>query len=375
LLSGSSTSPILGSGASTTPILGNENDSTEGAVLSRADLRKMIDNVSDEFKHRIVIVKRMEDRYRVLEKCGAGGFAVVYLVARHDDPAQTCAVKVVKLNSTPVYLRHGLAITRDFNLSGIALSMNHRNISSYLEFMVDESRPCAMASILPVMLPLRGADLFEWLAERQNNVTSAQASSPWISENEVAIVTKQIASGLAYIHSWTPHIVHRDVKPENLRWTTDRPDADLKLLDFGLVYVGGTVDELRGRRIGTTAYSSPEVLTGCLDGPPSPLNDMYSFGVILYLLLSAHFPWEEGSDRMGDLDTSSDPWPSVSANAIALVRQLLNPIQSERPTASTILESSWFKEADAGRLKKVAVSVPSNCADSLRFVSHMSNML
>merc|ERR1711988_1367481 len=103
---------------------------------------------------------------------------------------------------------------------------------------------------------MRGPDLFEWLTTQQGNSSSGLVSGSWICEPQAANISKQVASGLAYIHGRTPYLVHRDVKPENLRWSANpsaHPDADLKLLDFGLVYIGGSIDELQGRRIGTAA--------------------------------------------------------------------------------------------------------------------------
>merc|ERR1740130_1815033 len=166
----------------------------------------------------------MDCRYRRLEKMGAGGFAEVYLAARHDDPDKVCAVKVVKPNTSPAYLRHALSCTRDMCLSGIALSLNHRNVIQYLEFVVDESCLCATAAIHPVSIPLYGPDLFEWLSTRRDVASSDMSVGPWISEHDAARIAKQVASGLAYIHGWNPYIVHRDVKPENLRWVSQHPE-------------------------------------------------------------------------------------------------------------------------------------------------------
>src|SRR5205823_11730538 len=94
-------------------------------------------------------------------------------------------------------------------------------------------------------------------------------------------VTRQIASGLSEAHRLG--IVHRDVKPSNVLLVPEGVDEVVKLLDFGVVAVehGEGASKLTGtgRIIGTPMYMAPEQL---IEGPASPLADLYSLGVVLY---------------------------------------------------------------------------------------------
>lgn len=109
------------------------------------------------------------------------------------------------------------------------------------------------------------------------------------SEAEVAIITRQILSAVAYAHD--NKIIHRDIKPENI--LIDSNELHVLVIDWGL---SKDLTELRSlrQRIGTVDYASPEVLKG---EPYDFKTDVWSCGVIIYILLSGETPFPGSSTR------------------------------------------------------------------------------
>lgn len=105
-----------------------------------------------------------------------------------------------------------------------------------------------------------------------------------LSEKEAAIIMKKLLSAINHMHS--TGVVHRDIKPENILLSDKSPDAELKLVDFGLSKKFSK-NEILQTMVGTPLYVSPEVLTGSYD----KACDLWSAGVILYILLVGYHPF------------------------------------------------------------------------------------
>lgn len=157
----------------------------------------------------------------------------------------------------------------------------------------------------------------------------------------------QILLALNHIHAC--NITHRDLKPENIQVDED---WNIKILDFGLgnYYNMKALTEV----VGTPYYVAPEVLTG----EYSKECDMWSFGVILYLLITGRTPFNgsnpqellenvlEATYRMED-----DDWKEFSQNAKDIVSRLLIKDPSKRLTAQEALKHPWFDNRfDYGKL-------------------------
>lgn len=102
------------------------------------------------------------------------------------------------------------------------------------------------------------------------------------SEVEAASVVRQIANGLSALHK--ANIIHRDLKPENCLFLDGDKNSPLKIMDFGLSSVEEFTDPVVGL-FGSIDYVSPEALS---QGSISAKSDMWSLGVILYILLSGY---------------------------------------------------------------------------------------
>jgi len=173
-------------------------------------------------------------------------------------------------------------------------------------------------------------------------------------EKGAAKVMRQILLAVNHLHE--NGICHRDLKPENFLFATKEKGADLKLIDFGLANkFGSKFDTRMNTVVGTPYYIAPEVLTGQYGFQ----CDIWSVGVIMYMLLSGKPPFEgRSSNEIFKKILTNGPkfkarvWDEVSAEAKQLITVMLSRVPTSRPTASDILKSHWFYST-AGAVIKV----------------------
>jgi calcium-dependent protein kinase len=164
------------------------------------------------------------------------------------------------------------------------------------------------------------------------------------SEAEAAKFFRQMVEMVAHCHNLG--VMHRDIKPENFLLNSQTDDTDLVACDFGLGTFFRPGDEFNVL-VGSPYYVAPEVLRRRY----SSEADIWSLGVVLYILLCGLPPFWGSSDKeifmsilKGNLDFSSAPWPSISDEAKNLVRSLLTLDPSKRPTIGEMLSHPWLKE-------------------------------
>eukprot|EP00803_Ostreobium_quekettii_P009919 evm.model.scf_2513EXC.1 EVM.evm.TU.scf_2513EXC.1 scf_2513EXC:242-4351(+) len=163
------------------------------------------------------------------------------------------------------------------------------------------------------------------------------------SEKKAANTFRKMVDVVRHCHELG--VMHRDLKPENFLLTNKQADAELKLTDFGL---GVFFKHGEGFRdvVGSPYYVAPEVLRKNY----SHQADMWSLGVILYILLSGLPPfWGDTEEQIfkmalkGHLDFETDPWPKLSDASKDCVRKLLELDPARRATAADILHHPWLK--------------------------------
>jgi serine/threonine protein kinase len=128
---------------------------------------------------------------------------------------------------------------------------------------------------------LSGGDFFSYLESKNFK----------IPEERARIIANQLATAIFYLHSFG--IAHRDLKPENILMVNKTFDSPIKIVDLGLSKTfgpGETCDE----PFGTLCYVAPEIL---LQNPYDKLVDCWSLGVIIYLMLSRHLPFDSNDDK------------------------------------------------------------------------------
>eukprot|EP00421_Protoceratium_reticulatum_P068336 CAMPEP_0168415366 /NCGR_PEP_ID=MMETSP0228-20121227/30197_1 /TAXON_ID=133427 /ORGANISM="Protoceratium reticulatum, Strain CCCM 535 (=CCMP 1889)" /LENGTH=457 /DNA_ID=CAMNT_0008429177 /DNA_START=9 /DNA_END=1379 /DNA_ORIENTATION=- len=185
-----------------------------------------------------------------------------------------------------------------------------------------------------VMELCTGGDLYQRL--------SSEGPFP---EAGAAVIMQQILRPVCYMHQ--QRVCHRDVKPENFLFLTDGPveENTLKIIDFGLSCTLEP-DRLLSTKLGTPRYSSPQVLAGSYDEG----CDLWSCGVIMYVLLSGQPPFGGRNDaevmqsvRRGNYAFSGPLWRGVSEDAKDLIRSLLKYQPQDRLTAERALAHGWIE--------------------------------
>jgi len=172
----------------------------------------------------------------------------------------------------------------------------------------------------------------------------AQSLEGCFSETDASKLVRSILGAIAYCHD-VKQIVHRDLKPENFLFESERDDADIKIIDFGLSR-HETQFGVMNTRVGTPYYVAPEVLKK----EYTKSCDIWSIGVICYILLCGYPPFYGDSDRQifdsvrsGYFDFPSPEWDNISDNAKDFVCYLLQKDPSQRPTADQALDHNWIK--------------------------------
>ena len=158
---------------------------------------------------------------------------------------------------------------------------------------------------------------------------------------------------MLYLHD--RNICHRDLKPENILLATADPDAELKIADFGLSKVASSLPEdfLMTTRCGTPGYIAPEVLAQeVTDGELRRYGtscDMWSVGVIVYILLSASPPFHGKTDaemnrkiQQGIYRFPGRFWGHISQAAKDFISRLLTVDPARRMAAAEALQHDWI---------------------------------
>ncbi|KAG9355301.1 hypothetical protein JZ751_000139 [Albula glossodonta] len=190
------------------------------------------------------------------------------------------------------------------------------------------------AEVVLIVELISGGELFDFIAAKES-----------LSETEAIDFIKQILQGLSYMHR--KNIAHFDLKPENIMLSDkDIPLPNIKIIDFGLAQrlpEGGEYKSM----CGTPQYIAPEVINY---EPLSVASDMWSLGVITYILLSGMSPFQGETDEetltnIVKMNYMFDDFHFRETTPMAkdFIQKLLVKEQSERMTAEECLLHPWIK--------------------------------
>ncbi len=236
----------------------DEDDEDEIVVLF--DPPAEAEDLSAEDRARVVA-----GRYEILDQLGVGGMGQVFRV-QHRRLGKAYALKLMKaeLSLDPEAELHFHREAR------LASQLSHPNIVETIDFGNDPDWGWFI-----VLEYLEGEPLSQRI-ERLGHLPIAAACE----------VAAQLASALA--HSHEHHIIHADLKTENVLCLGGEDDWHVKLLDFGTAHVPTGREGTAEIVVGTPEYLAPERITG---GPPQPSADIYALGVILYEMLCGEPPF------------------------------------------------------------------------------------
>ena len=271
---------------------------------------------------------------------GEGGFGKVKTII-HKKTGQLRAMKLIKKS-------------KEFNLDEIEnlMLLNHPNILKLFEYYYDEKE-----NIYIITEYIRGEELFNKIQEVHR-----------FSEEDSAVIIKSVLQAITYCHS--RGIIHRDLKPENILIPSGNNKIDytlLKIIDFGASVLKKDDGKI-SFRFGTPYYIAPEVLQESYNEK----CDVWSIGVILYLLLIGQAPFDGEDDNIicqkiisEEINYDSNRIKNLSKESIDFMKKLLEKNPDKRISSAQALEHSW--------IKKYAPHTKVNRAFSRKIYKNLSN--
>lgn len=264
--------------------------------------------------------KSIADEYNLGDELGEGAFSKVRL-ATSKTTSQKFAVKIVtKKKLTPddaQGLKQEISILQE---------LDHPNIMTLKEVFVEPNFIYLITELLS------GGELFDRIVQKE-----------YYDESEARNVSRIMFGALEYCHD--RKVAHRDLKPENLLLTSKFDDNNIKVADFGFAKKSKSDHSLM-TQCGTPGYVAPEIIKGT---PYGTQVDMWSLGVILYILLAGYPPFNGKTQkelfkqiRRGRYHFHEQFWGGVSEDAKDLVRHLLVVDAEKRYTAKMALGSTWM---------------------------------
>ena len=190
--------------------------------------------------------------------------------------------------------------------------------------------------IFIVMEYIRGGRLTDYMKEKKFNFT----------EKRAAELIYEIAVGVKYLHKYG--IIHRDLKPDNIMLTEANDKGHIKIMDFGLSKILGK-KEKTSDGFGTLTFVSPEVL---IRKPYNKEIDIWSIGVILYLMLSGDLPFDDEEDDeqkiaksivFNEVEFPQKKFGNKSKEVIDLIKRCLTKEPKDRIKVDEIIKSDWIK--------------------------------
>ena len=340
----------MGSGVSTDQVLTRNNvENVRAAILKNLEKTPILDPKYSK--------NNLANTYQINpeERLGMGGCSIVLGCTEIATGRKLVCKIMTKCKISNTYLLLGstlgeiLALIRKTTKTEVdtGLLLKHPNIINTLNAYENTS------GIFLIQERCSGGELFEYVNERQG-----------ITEAMLVNVFRQILLALSYIHS--KNIVHRDLKPENvLLQTLDTKveDSVVKLIDFGMAKkLSGK--KRRGTQVGSRMYVPPEIKFDTEAGQ-STAADMYSFGVLAFVLISGHYPYSDSDfHQMCEAKKISlkfpegeSDWDNVAPSAKEFVSNLIMYDPSKRMTAEEALGHPYLtkpRKSSLQRLKSIS---------------------
>lgn len=279
--------------------------------------------------------------YSIGPDIAEGGFSRVYKAFNPDKPPPCiAAIKVISLlNASSKPTLDEQSYKRIKKEIKVHSALKHANILELIDSLEDRDGiptrkiPPAFYIILDYAV---GGDLFDQLVPDIGLCNDYEV---------IHFYFRQLMSGLHFCHS--KGVVHRDLKPENILLDGR---GNLLISDFGLcsVYKHNGKERMLTEVCGSAPYAAPELALG--RPYHGPAIDLWSSGIILYVLLVGNTPWDtptmqspEFAAYVNDVIWTSDPWRRIKPELKTLLKQLMNIDPEMRITMSQLVKDPWFK--------------------------------
>uniref|UniRef100_A0A8C8FBD7 Protein kinase domain-containing protein n=1 Tax=Oncorhynchus tshawytscha TaxID=74940 RepID=A0A8C8FBD7_ONCTS len=316
-------------------VVKNPTATAQGAALDAQQL--VIDDcppLPAPFEHRIVSAKQvpMGSYYAVKpnEVLGGGRFGQVHKCAELSS-GLILAAKLIKVKG----MREREEVKNEI---GVMNQLNHVNLIQLYDAF--ESR----TNLTLIMEYVDGGELFDRIVDENYLLT----------ELDAIVFMRQICEGVQYLHQ--QYILHLDLKPENILCVNSTGNQ-IKIIDFGLARKYRPREKLKVN-FGTPEFLAPEVVNYDFVSFPT---DMWSVGVITYMLLSGLSPFlgDNDAETMNNIlhanwDFDSEAFENVTEEAKDFVTRLLIPTKCSRLSATGCMKHAWLNNLeDKAKLHQV----------------------
>lgn len=266
----------------------------------------------------------IRDKYELGAILGSGSFGQVRQATLKAHPSTMRAVKMIERDNEDGEWSNQAIFVREV---GLLQQINHENIIRYFDFYEDQH------FLYVVMELCQGGEVFAKLVELRR-----------FSEKNAALLGQQMLKAMAYIHKL--HIAHRDIKAENFMLSEPVITSTVKMIDFGMATKfsdGQVLTEL----CGSPHYLAPELI----GQKYSYRVDVWAFGVLMYLILYGHYPYDAKHPRdiMVKILTEPIRWQTkvkVSKNGLDFLKKVLDHEAKKRMTAEEALAHKWMQLPD-----------------------------
>ena len=288
-------------------------------------------------KHNFICMSRdsLTDYYNIIKIMGEAGFGKVYEVQNKKSLEHFACKKLSKININD--------IEKLKNEISILAQVDHPNIIKIFE--VYESN----RSLYLIMELCKGGELLKKITERATKKNM-------YTEKDAAEIFQKIISAIEYCHN--QGICHRDLKPENMLYLNDdenEKNNPLKIINF--VFSKYFKIHKLTSRVDSIHYAAPEVL----EQSYNEKCDIWSAGVLLYLLLSGNIPFNGGDEneifakiKSFKYDFNNPLWENISDEAKDLIKHMLIN-ENERYSAKEVLAHPWFQIVNNIKDKKINI--------------------
>jgi serine/threonine protein kinase len=315
-----------------------------GSPCARADARSVCIRVKDSNQRdewikclQCASAMTVSDVYTQEQQLGCGSYASVYAATKNrSGHEQKCAIKVFDKQLFWKMVVKGReradTVVREASVQA-TLTARCGQVKSFLRIQgfLETADHVVIESEL-----LEGTDLFKYVS-----------SKGVLSETEAAAIMKDILVCLEAMNRIG--LAHRDIKPANILMCKDGASPKIKVADFGMATFIGEDGRVRGR-CGTPGYVAPEIFAAGVNGGYSSKVDVFSAGVVLYVMLCGYEPFYGETDaelvqanREASVDFPADEWKHISSGARDLVQKMMEANPEKRLTSKEALRHSWFQ--------------------------------
>merc|ERR1711976_1108689 len=293
------------------------------------------DSFYNPFNHRVVSLEEgsiFKDSFDIYEELGRGRFGVVFKVS-DKSTREVFAAKFVGCRKQE---------EREKCKEEISI-MNGLDHSRLLQLAAAYETP---KEVIMIMEFIGGGELFEKVV----------ADDFTLTEHDRVLFMRQICQAIGYMHQ--KNIVHLDLKPENILCKSKK-SHQIKIIDFGLTRKLKPGEDVR-ILFGTPEFVSPEVISY---EPVSPASDMWSVGVVCYVLLSGLSPFMGESDVETfanitglNYDFEDEAFEHISEDAKDFIHKMLVKDQRRRLKALECLKHPWLDHRDTDKRSRKEIN-------------------